>query len=289
MTDNSLCRLLDPSIERHVFLSPHFDDVPFSVGGTVAMLSAHGLRPLTLVMAAQAPEPDDSLTEFATSHHTMWGIDGDAAGSMSGRLEEEQNAATILGMDVALLPFQDAIYRGNRYQGNDRLFGAIAEDEQSLPEYIVRAAHGAMSDTNEAVRWYCPLAVGRHVDHQLVYQASVTIARPGDEIWYFADQPYSLDLRLFSQRVEEIELPENLVHINTKPVWNQRIDAVMAYRSQIASAFGYVGTGEDRTEISQALGSRWTPPATTEMIERFWTPGAHGQGHYPAPMASSCQ
>lgn len=263
-------QLFDVSIARHVFLSPHFDDVPLSVGGTIALLAARNARPLTLVMAAEPPDGAEALTDFAEAHHVMWGLEEDAAGSMRGRLREERDAASILGTEVGLLPFRDAIYRGDRYQGNDRLFGDIADDESDLPERIAQSCRAALASTYETVRWYLPLAVGRHVDHQLVHAASCWLLRPGDQLWYFADQPYSLNPALLEQRLGEIIVPEISEDVAVGEVWDQRIDAVMAYRSQLYSAFDYVGVPADRDHISQALATCWRNEAAEEPVERFW-------------------
>ena len=35
---------------RHLFLSPHYDDIPLSAGATVRLLANRGLRPETLVI-----------------------------------------------------------------------------------------------------------------------------------------------------------------------------------------------------------------------------------------------
>ncbi len=270
MAPDPMSLLLDQSIRQHVFLSPHFDDVPFSCGGTLALLASHGVRPFTLVMATGSPDSANALTDFATGHHVMWGLHQDAIGSMAGRLAEEHEAAEILDMDVHLLPFQDAIYRGDRYQGNDRLFGNIAKDERDLPDRIADASLAALRDIPKPVRWYLPLAVGGHVDHQLVHAAGALLARSGDQLWYFGDQPYSLDSALWRPRLQEIRIPDECVDVGVGPVWNQRIDAVMAYRSQLASAFGYVGVGNDREQISNALAACWRDGSGSGPVERFW-------------------
>src|SRR5947209_16460881 len=45
---------------RHIFLSPHFDDVVYSCGGTLGVQVSVGLRPLVITIFAGVP--DTSMT-----------------------------------------------------------------------------------------------------------------------------------------------------------------------------------------------------------------------------------
>ncbi len=271
MSDDDANRwLLHPAVGRHVFLSPHFDDVAFSCGGTVARLAAAGRRPLILVVFAAAPAPDAVLPPFAREHDSLWGLGDDPRASNAGRHAEEQVAAACLGAELSTLPFLDAIYRAERYVGNDQLFGAVHADEGNLPAAIATAAREVARFDN--VRWYVPLATGRHVDHQLAFGAGESLARSGDEVWCYEDLPYSLSPELLRARKTEVarSLGEARM-VAVDEAWEARLDAVMAHRSQIASAFGYVGVAPSWPAITAALDRFARGDADDgRRLEHFW-------------------
>lgn len=245
--------LIDPRIERHVFVSAHFDDVALSCGGTVAMLARAGAAPIIAVAFAAAPLTDAALTDFALAHNTLWGMAGDARLSNVGRRGEERDAAALLGASVITLPFADAIYRGDRYQGNEQLFGAVHADDAALPRTIAAALSGAIGSLIGA-RCYVPMAVGRHVDHQLAFLAGCVLAQTGVDIWCYEDVPYSLRRdALHARRTELDSATGTLRACAVDAVWPVRIDAVMAHRSQLTSAFGFVGVRPTRSAIDAAL------------------------------------
>jgi len=266
--------LLAAHVERHVFLSAHFDDVAFSCGGTVARLAAAGRRPVIVVVFAAVPGRDAVLTPFAQAHDAMWGIGDDPASSNAGRQTEERASTALLGAELRTLPFLDAIYRADRYDGNENLFGVVHSEERGLPQSIAAAVIDAVG-TLTGVRLYVPLAVGRHVDHQLAFLAGKVLAGNGGDVWCYEDLPYSLRPETLQARqmeaVSEIGAMESVV---VDGVWPTRVAAVMAHRSQLASAFGYVGVESTRSEIAAALARFAARGAGDEgqsgRQERFW-------------------
>src|SRR5437879_456564 len=59
---------------RHVFLSPHYDDVVYSCGGTLGVLARGGERPLVVTVFAGEPVPGTHLTEAALAKHRRMGM-----------------------------------------------------------------------------------------------------------------------------------------------------------------------------------------------------------------------
>ena len=123
---------------RHLFLSPHYDDVPLSAGATVRLLADHGLAPETLVVFGSEPDRDRPLSAFAEAMHEKWGLS--ASEVIASRQAEEAAAAAELGAQTRVLPFRDAIYRGDAYLSDEDLFGSPATEEASLPTMIGRIA-----------------------------------------------------------------------------------------------------------------------------------------------------
>lgn len=262
--------LFDPSVSRHVFLSPHFDDVPFSCGGTVVLLSSHGVRPLMLVVAAQPPGDDDTLSSFAIEIHAWMKLEAASDGVVAARIEEDRKAASLLGLEVQLLPFRDAIYRGDRYLSIEQLFGDVVADDLGLPQEIASAARQAMGETGGPIRWYVPLSIGPHVDHQLVHRAGRLLRSEHDQLWYYADQPYSLNAAMVKTRMDKAGVPTAPVDISVAATWDRRMEAVMAYRSQVGPMFRFFGIEPERESISRAMASCWPDTTAERPVERFW-------------------
>src|SRR5215217_3627018 len=174
---------------RHLFLSPHYDDIPLSAGATVRLLADRGLTPETLIVFGSEPDRARPLSAFAEAMHERWGLTAHEV--IASRQAEEAAAAAVLGVQTRVLPYRDAIYRGDYYLSNEDLFGLPATQEGSLPAAI--AASLDLTDSPDAAtRIYAPLGVGKHVDHQIVYLAAQELAGRGWDVWFYEDIPYAL-------------------------------------------------------------------------------------------------
>jgi LmbE family N-acetylglucosaminyl deacetylase len=256
---------------RHLFLSPHYDDIALSVGGSVAKLSDAGRRVEEAILFSAEPDPAAPLTPFAAAMHAGWGLAPDEV--IAGRRREETTAAALLGMEVRLLPFQDAIYRGERYLDNADLFGPVASDEADLPAKIARAL--ASTDRPDAGRrLYAPLAIGGHVDHQLAFAAGIDLARSGHEVWFYEDLPYALKpanraARMAALTAAGIALAIAAV-VDVTAVWERKLSAIEAYPSQLPTVFGGGGSGHTRRAIDAQLRRYAEEIGGGVGSERFW-------------------
>jgi hypothetical protein len=61
---------------RHVFLSPHYDDIALSGGGTAALAAQSRGKADVALIFGDHPGPTRPLTDFAESLHTQQGMDG---------------------------------------------------------------------------------------------------------------------------------------------------------------------------------------------------------------------
>lgn len=253
--------------ERHIFLSPHYDDIALSCGGTAARIAASGGRPEVALIFGDHPDPDEPLTEFAEQLHQQWGLE--AAEVIASRRAEESAAAAILGTQARFLPFADAIYRGRRYLGDDQLFGTPAEDEVQLPAQIADALRIDERNT----RFYVPLAVGFHVDHQLAFRTGVLLAERGHDVWFYEDLPYGLVPGARERRIAVIKQPLSpSILVEVADAWEKKIDAIFAYPSQLSTIFKeYVNVGTARIEVSRAMGAYAREVGGGAVCERFWT------------------
>jgi LmbE family N-acetylglucosaminyl deacetylase len=253
---------------RHLFLSPHYDDIALSCGGTAALLTRAGRLPEVALIFGDHPDPAQPLTSFAEAMHRGWGLD--AAQVIAGRRAEEAAAGAILGTKAVFLPFRDAIYRGARYLSNDDLFGTPAADEAALPGEIVAALPldgGARAES----RIYAPLGIGRHVDHQQVFAAGVILAKTGWEVWFYEDLPYAINAGTTEARIAAAGAPLVVAAtVDVSTVWEEKIAAIMAYPSQLATIFAYVDAGSSRDEVEAVMGRYAQALGDGVASERYW-------------------
>jgi LmbE family N-acetylglucosaminyl deacetylase len=268
-TSDPLLLLTRP--EWHLFLSPHYDDIPLSAGATVRLLANRDLAPETLVVFGSEPDRDRPLSAFAQAMHERWGLTANEV--IAGRQAEETAAAAVLGARTRVLPFRDAIYRGDYYLSDDDLFGSPASDEASLPA-AVAASLDLASPPDLATRIYAPLGVGKHVDHQIVHLAAKELAGKGWDVWFYEDIPYALKPGALNARLGEVQATTRLMpvaHVPAQSVWDPKIDAILCYPSQLETVFlQYVGVGTTRAEISEALSTYAAQVGDGAMVERFW-------------------
>ena len=256
---------------RHLFLSPHYDDIPLSAGATVRLLADHGLVPETLIVFGSEPDRARPLSDFAEAMHAGWGLSANEV--IASRQAEEAAAAAVLGAETRVLPFRDAIYRGDYYLSNEDLFGSPAAEEASLPGAI--AASLDLGDVADAsIRIYAPLGVGKHVDHQIVHLAARELAGRGWDVWFYEDIPYALKPTALDARLAKVHstIPlEPVARVPARSTWEQKIESILRYPSQLETVFlQYVGVGTSREEISQALASYAARAGDGDLAERFW-------------------
>ena len=264
-----LARLAQP--DRHIFLSPHYDDIALSCGGTAALLSASGRTPEVALIFGDHPDPGQPMTAFADGMHRDWGLSANEV--ISGRRSEESVASQVLGTCDRYLPFRDAIYRGERYISDDHLFGEVHSDEADLAGLIIDELR-LSADGHARARIYAPLAIGHHVDHQHGYRAGMELLERGWQVWFYEDLPYGLKPEHVTKRIAEIESDGLRAgpRVDVSSVWGLKIDAIMAYPSQFHTIFQqYVGVGSSRAAIDHAMTDYARSVGDGTPAERFWS------------------
>jgi LmbE family N-acetylglucosaminyl deacetylase len=171
-----------------IFVSPHYDDVALSCGGTVARLAEEGAEPLVFtVFASEVVE--QMVGGLAAIKHARWRLDDPDAVARQRR-DEDAAASRVLGCRQRWLGFPDAIYR-DRYPADAQLYGAIHPEEEALAAQIAAEIRGA-PEWRSANTVFVPLGVGRHVDHQLCFEAGAVLAGQGERVFAYEDAPYSI-------------------------------------------------------------------------------------------------
>ena len=168
-----------------IYLSPHLDDAALSCGGQIFQATAVGQRILILtIMAGDSPGPAQS--SYADILHERWQLGADV---VAQRRVEDIAACHILGADYRHWTVPDCIYRTDSdstplYEDWVQITGGIHPADEPL----VRELAERLAQVLPPARLVAPLAVGRHVDHQIVRQAAERVY--GDDLFYYEDYPY---------------------------------------------------------------------------------------------------
>lgn len=232
----------------HLFLSPHYDDAVLSCGGLLHQLAARGVRTCVYTVMAAAPAVLPA-TPFVQELHERWGAGGDP---VTARRAEDAAALALLGAEALYGPLPDCIYRTGPdgeplYTTEAALFGPVHPDDPALHLPVVLPADGPL----EAL--YAPLAVGRHVDHQIMRDWALALGRahPQLALMFYEDYPYKREphaveraLEYFGGALHPVTIPLEAAAVSAK------IRAAACYVSQISTFWS--GTEDMAEDIRRA-------------------------------------
>jgi LmbE family N-acetylglucosaminyl deacetylase len=254
---------------RHIFLSPHLDDVVYSCGGTLGVQVSTGLRPLVITVFAGVPTSTIDLSPFAAEIQIGMGFRQNAQTAMTTRREEDKRALDYMNVDYLWLDYLDAMYRGTPayYNQMSQLIGGDVHPadlwiDRELAQNLV-ALHERLPD---AV-WYAPLGVGRHVDHQIVCSAADRLIQRRANVKLYEDFPYVLRQGALEDRLQEFGGTLEPALVEMSEMLHLRQEASEMYASQIQSNF------HDKATMYQSMEdySHDIRPVQTVHLERFWT------------------
>lgn len=251
--------------ETYLFLSPHYDDVVYSCGGALWALAERGDRALIVTICGGDPPVD--ISAYAQSLHDRWGMpDPKQVNEMVAlRREEDRTAAALCRAEVDYWEIPDCIYRADRdggwlYNSDQAIFGELQVGDMLLiDEMVIRL--NRVIDTLTPALVIAPLAIGNHVDHQLVRLAAEQVAP--QRLSYYADYPYVRD-PIYLQRLKEDP------HWRAEPTFqlppaaiDARIAGMTAYQSQLSTFW------QNEAELDAEIRGSMTKSGN---IESFWTP-----------------
>lgn len=202
---------------------------------------------LVITICAAPPETNEPLSPYAEAMHQTWGSPGDVVAT---RQAEDRTAMEILGADYLRFRFTDCIYRRQAraekwyYTSNEELFGPVHSADRSLVAEIGEAVL-EMVPANPETTLYAPLTVGHHVDHQLAHAAARQLQTRGYKLAFYEEYPYAdpvfaeryvftLEAALAAQPAPGLQPDPQLLSAENLAA---KIDAIRAYRSQIAMLF----------------------------------------------------
>lgn len=244
-----------------LFLSPHLDDAALSCGGTMYRLARAG-APVTMLtlMAADPPDPPPD-TPVVRALHTRWSLGEQPS---AARRREDVRAAAVLGARARYAGLRDCIYRAGPdgaalYPNGDSLWGRVH------PADPAPAALRALA-LPPAQTIYAPLGIGTHVDHLIVRDWALTLARPGVTLVFYTDYPYARDRA--AQALALAAFAPGALTPQTRPLTpaavRARIAAVASYDSQVGSFW------PDRAALERELLRAMLEAGDGAPAERFW-------------------
>jgi len=229
---------------RWIYLSPHFDDAVLSCGGLIRQQTRQGL-PVEIWTICAGDAPPGPLSMLALSCHQQWGT-ASAEETVSLRRIENQDAAATVGAETVNFGIPDCIYRQaptGELMYQDDVFCCMHPAEKGLDAEVAAALASELEADDILVS---PLALGGHIDHQMVRRAAELLQRP---MLYYTDIPY-----LFNHADSLPAITKGLTE-KLQPVTEENLDAWMdgiaAYRSQLAMLF------ETDAAMREAIRREW--------------------------------
>lgn len=255
----------------HLFLSPHPDDAPLSCGGTIYHLrESEGAQCVILSVMSGDPPPNLPDTPHVRELHERWQAGEDP---MAARRAEDEQAAIVLSAKTIIhTALPDCVYRlapdgSALYPERDDIFGEVNGEDSAYPALLVTPLPFA----DQVTHVYAPLAVGHHVDHQILRDWALALkARdPALNVLFYEDYPYSeqpdevekalafyqVPLRLEPQQLREIDVMIKLV-------------ALQHYASQISTFWGSIDEMDAR--VRTHMRNTGLSVGVDAPVERFW-------------------
>ena len=228
---------------ERIYLAAHPDDAVLSCGGAMHRYAAAGDAVRVLTVFAGDTPPAEALSPFARFQHAAW---GDPPRPMYLRRAEGQAALARLGVAGVYLDWPDAVYRTAPdgawlYDREEALWAdphpadpAAQDGAQALAAQLA-----ARIPTGEAVQVYAPLAVGNHVDHQIVRLAARRLAEAGYRLAFYEDYPYAGEPEAVAQTLRALggDWQAELLPLAAADVAAQ-VQAIGYHRSQMRILFG---------------------------------------------------
>jgi LmbE family N-acetylglucosaminyl deacetylase len=258
---------------KHIYLSPHLDDAVLSCGGAIHRHVAGGDAVLVITFLtgeAAAHGVAGPLPPFALLQHHYW---GDPPQPMALRRAEDVAALTLLKADWYHIGYLDAVYRADSsgrwlYTDLEVLLGPVQPGDPmvSAQADLITQVLGFTRHAADAVV-YAPLAVGRHVDHQIVHAAARQLVSRGCRVAFYEDYPYAdrpgaTETALDAAGATDWRL--EILPLGAADVAAQ-VGAVDYYRSQLGTLFR--GT---EAMASQVWSFAATRSQEVGLAERIW-------------------
>jgi LmbE family N-acetylglucosaminyl deacetylase len=221
------------------------------------MSAKMNLNSLIVVLFAGDPGPKETLSAIAKKIHQRWGLSAEKAYSV--RREEEKTAMTILDVDYAWLDWPEIIYRDANLKSIKKIRDANIDTRENDPIFSDLSEFiDQLSELNPSARLVVPLSIGSHRDHRVTTDV---VRLHSDNVIFYEDFPYcvfypdEIDLNAKKHRLVSKE-------IDISSVFENRVEACLAYQSQIVELFG------SETEMVETIRKYYS--SNGRIVENYW-------------------
>ncbi len=213
-----------PPSPKHVFFSPHLDDVILSCGGTVKELNKNA--PVEVVTVFSGQPKTAAIGTFAEHIHAKWNLPPQTA--ILSRRDEDLLAFSILSptIQVTHWGYLEALYRQEKnhqplHSAYQSLRGPLHQQEEALIPTLVSQIENHYSKENQL---YFPMGLGTHVDHRILFKTGYQLNQRGWPVFFYEDWPYAENYEPISKKNWQVlDQPISLT---------EKIKAAEAYGSQ---------------------------------------------------------
>lgn len=245
---------------KHIYLSPHLDDVVLSCGGLIYQQAQAGEQVAVITVFAGSPAGAVE-SPLVQEIHTRWvaSAGGDnTADPPALRREEDRRSFAALhpGIQVIHLPLLDCIYRTHPASGAALYASSPALFLQVHADDPARAALADAPPLPGGTTLYVPLAVGNHVDHQLVRHAAEWWDTSAGRLRYYTDYPYAEIRGAVEAVADQVSGWESSLTPISEQALAAKVRAIAEHRSQISSFWSNIEKlqGAIRSYAAQAGG-----------------------------------
>lgn len=205
------------SDKKIVYLSPHLDDLAFSNGGLIQKI---GKKNFTLVNIFNKSSFAPNLTGKVSISKI--------------RTEEDRSFCKKMKCRKIDLGFNDSSLRNYR-----KYF--VSQEQASkniIFDFVTNKVLDAIS-LLEPDYIFCPLAIGNHIDHQIIF-LSVKKSRHKliSKVFFYEDLPYAGEIsktKLIREIMIKIESPKSIPFPLTSAEIKNKLSSLLLYKSQIES------------------------------------------------------
>lgn len=197
--------------------------------------------------------------------HERWMAGADP---LRTRQEEDMRALSLLNAEREHVDLTDCVYRQvgglPLYPSEESLFGSVQAADYAL-KYLEALS---LPDRDRQLVLYLPLAVGNHVDHQIVRDWGIGLLRDKPECWslyFYAEYPYFNTERSITLALSKIDLPlcEKPVTLDEADL-AAKVNAMACYDSQISTFW------EGLQAMALDLRRSSLDARTGKPVERYW-------------------
>lgn len=257
--EGQLAAVTASNLTQHVFFSPHYDDVVLSCGGLInALLTSNKDVQVITVFAGENDFPN--VSSYWNHLRRKWDI---GKRGMKQRRQEDIAALNVLGVGhVERWDYLEAPRRIDQvgqplYATYDELKGDIADADSALAENLFFTIQEWLKEHTSSATLYCPLSLGHHIDHQLLFRVGMRLRSLGHQVFFYEEWPYAESFALWSPPCGWLN---RRVNIALEP----KSHAARQYTSQVK------GLGGSATALSKRLEQFAYQVGGSSPQERYW-------------------